>query len=229
MQIKKMPITKPAFTLAEVLIALVIIGIIATITVHTLYVHYAKKSTIVQLQKAYVEIQNALRYSELQHGSMSSWNFSNATNNFYEKGYLTNNIDVIHYCDETDASDTCWATTYTLQNTIAFKNNGKGYHRFITKSGYSVLYWISASGTNGHVIIDIDGPKGQNKYGKDVFRFGMYFRNNSIIPGVYPFNLYTPDTTRESITNNCNKTTTGMTCSALLVYDGWKFSNDYPW
>lgn len=52
---------KFAFTLAEVLIALVIIGVVAAITVPVLFENYKKQETISRLKKAYSVISNGLR------------------------------------------------------------------------------------------------------------------------------------------------------------------------
>ena len=47
---------KKAFTLAEVLITLGIIGIVAAMTLPTLIGKYQKKQTVTQLKKSYTEI-----------------------------------------------------------------------------------------------------------------------------------------------------------------------------
>ena len=47
---------KKAFTLAEVLITLGIIGIVAAMTLPTLIGKYQKKQTVTQLKKAYRDI-----------------------------------------------------------------------------------------------------------------------------------------------------------------------------
>ena len=51
---------KKAFTLAEVLITLTIIGVIAAITIPNLMQKYTKHQYVVGLKKAYSELSNAI-------------------------------------------------------------------------------------------------------------------------------------------------------------------------
>ena len=52
------------FTLAEVLITLGIIGVVAAMTMPILYTNIQKKTTVAKLQKAYSEIANAAKLAE---------------------------------------------------------------------------------------------------------------------------------------------------------------------
>lgn len=63
------------FTLAEVLITLGIIGVVAAITIPSLISNYQKKSTVTQLKKTYATISNAIRLSEDENGELSGWEF----------------------------------------------------------------------------------------------------------------------------------------------------------
>ena len=51
---------KKGFTLAEVLITLGIIGVVAALTMPTLMSNYRKHQTVTQLKKAYSEISQAI-------------------------------------------------------------------------------------------------------------------------------------------------------------------------
>ena len=55
---------KKGFTLAEVLITLGIIGVVAAVTIPALVTTYQKRATESQLKKAYSTLVNALRMSE---------------------------------------------------------------------------------------------------------------------------------------------------------------------
>ena len=48
------------FTLAEVLITLGIIGVVAALTIPTLVANYQKKVTVTKVKKVYVTLNNAL-------------------------------------------------------------------------------------------------------------------------------------------------------------------------
>lgn len=84
---------KKAFTLAEVLITLGIIGIVAAMTLPTLIGKYQKKQTVTQLKKAYTEISQLLKMSELDNGSMEYWDYTMSGQDFYNlyiKPYIKN-------------------------------------------------------------------------------------------------------------------------------------------
>ena len=56
-----------AFTLAEVLITLGIIGVVASLTLPSIVAHYKEKVLVTQVQKAYSEMQNALKMYSAQN------------------------------------------------------------------------------------------------------------------------------------------------------------------
>ena len=59
---------KAAFTLAEVLITLGIIGIVAAMTIPTLISNYQEKQTVSKLQKVYATLKNALEMAKVDNG-----------------------------------------------------------------------------------------------------------------------------------------------------------------
>ena len=64
---------KKAFTLAEVLITLTIIGVIAAITIPTLMKNYQNHANYAALKKTYSIIQNAYKLVENEYGRYSDW------------------------------------------------------------------------------------------------------------------------------------------------------------
>lgn len=80
------------FTLAEVLITIGIIGIVAAMTLPSLITNYQKKQTVTQLKKVYSIMSQALQRAELDYGNFEHWNFSQTGtefNNKYIKPYYT--------------------------------------------------------------------------------------------------------------------------------------------
>ncbi|MBP3925383.1 type II secretion system protein, partial [bacterium] len=67
--------TKVAFTLAEVLITLGIIGIVAAMTLPTLIAKYEKKQTAVRLKQTYAQLQQAIQMSVAENGDIAEWNW----------------------------------------------------------------------------------------------------------------------------------------------------------
>ena len=76
--------TQKAFTLAEILITLGIISVIAALTISNVIQDYQKKQTVVQLRKVYNDINNAVKLSEVDNGPMSQWDYVQTTCSNYE-------------------------------------------------------------------------------------------------------------------------------------------------
>ena len=85
--------------------------------------------------------------------------------------------------------------------------------------------------------VDINGPKSPNVLGKDVFLFVYPIGYNAKLYfwGAENPKFYTSegrvdylDVSRDDILESCNKAE-GISCGALIQYDGWKISDDYPW
>lgn len=64
---------KNCFTLAEILITLGIIGVVAVLTLPALMVHYKQTEIETGLKKAYSTISNAIEFSKLDNGPMEGW------------------------------------------------------------------------------------------------------------------------------------------------------------
>ena len=64
---------KSAFTLAEVLITLGIIGVVAALTIPSLIQKYEEKQTVSQVKKAYSEISQAYMSAVQGEGTPDNW------------------------------------------------------------------------------------------------------------------------------------------------------------
>ena len=87
---------KAGFTLAEVLITLGIIGVVAAMTIPTLMTAYQKKQIVTRLKRAYSIVQQSIRLSEDENGEVESWNTKLNGEQFF-KTYLANHIKYLKY------------------------------------------------------------------------------------------------------------------------------------
>lgn len=72
------------------------------------------------------------------------------------------------------------------------------------------------------VFVDINGVKGPNRFGRDIFLMQIDFDKNVIVP----YGISSSDT---KINQNCSKSGDGIACFAKIVKDGWQIKDDYPW
>ena len=252
-------IIKKGFTLAEVLITLGVIGVVAAVTMPTLIQNYQKKQTVTQLKKAYSELSQAISMAQKDLGLMEDWDFANfptaadRAQSFYDN-VLKPNLKIAQYC--APSSGDCWTDdSFTLigNKYTTLINGTSGSNSFITASGYSVFYWLHGVGTGGWFFIDLNGPKKPNILGKDIFVFKLNSTRASYKApkvGLIPSDMYrldeetnmlVPNSRDDIITGNystatgsgsCSKTgirNQGLTCAALIMVDGWEIKDDYPW
>ncbi len=66
--------------------------------------------------------------------------------------------------------------------------------------------------------VDINGAKGPNKVGHDIFTFHRF--EGGIQPDMF-------NSSAETINSYCARNSSGDSCLAKLMRDGWQFNNDY--
>ena len=221
-----------AFTLAEVLITIGIIGIVAALTILSLITNYKKVRTVTILKESYSIMQQAIKLSQDDNGDIDGWDKGLNGSEFFHK-YFANYLK--------------WQKEYTLSeiNAIAphyFLNGGlytggfyaSGSSHFVLINGSSV----SIKNTNSEMMLAIDtnGISKPNRIGIDTFIFaftpeyGLQPWGDKASTKGEQFGNYD----RKKILGtdhfaSCNKTKEGKWCTALIIQDGWKISNDYPW
>ena len=209
-----------SFTLAEVLITLVVIGIIAAITVPVVMANHKKTETAAKLKKFYSTFSNAVRLAETEHGIPSyEWDFTNESYTAFFETYLQKYF------------------TYTSAGLISGEEfqagNPRGLYTVYLNDGTIIGFDGNASSIDNSVpaaidvYVDINGEKNPNILGRDIFHF--YINNSGKIKNhnVEPFSsVYCYECTREEVISDCK--TTGYSCSQLIQMDGWEIKDDYP-
>ncbi len=229
---------RTAFTLAEVLITIGIVGVVASLTMPSLIANYQKQQVVTQLKREYNVISNALRAAQADYGDYEEWELGQAgtiqSASDFADNYLLPYLSVLKKCG-TETSGEC-TYEYTALNGSSGRSLAK-YSRFILNDG--AMIFVSTSSTSVfpkliYINIDINGNKKPNKMGKDLFVFATTLETTQDIykpTGRLTANGQTQ--TRETIKNNgivgCSQNARGEFCSALIIKDGWTIAKDYPW
>lgn len=185
-----------AFTLAEVLITLGIIGIVAAMTIPTLMQSSQYSEYVAGVKKSLSVLSQAVSQYELDNGCVGDLSQCNdfsiadaATQWNALKPYLRLNQD----CGTTSG---CFPTTKYVPlfgppgvndlNTITYANG-------ILSDGtiIGLVPGLCVSNPNGYcaaIYIDVNGSKAPNKIGRDLFKFDVL--GNKVVP-TEPTSLYT--------------------------------------
>lgn len=218
-----------AFTLAEVLITLGIIGVVAALTMPALIANHKKQTAITQLKKAYSEMSQAVKFSEIDNSETRSWNYKLTAKEFYDtylKNYLKSTKE-IKYGD--------YKVTYKNYNNTtcseSWCRDANGYYIMLA-NGTIIGVCNYIHGSDPHyksITIDINGKKGPNKTGIDYFIYTI--QEKGFVPygtGYYEGgeNAFGINPDRNKITassgRGCSSTATGVFCSALILHDNWQ-------
>ena len=233
---------RAAFTLAEVLITLGIIGVVAAMTMPSLIQNYQKKQTVVQLKKVYNVIANALQFAKSEHGDTELWEIGTDNNiqasSDFASEYLIPYLNVIKTCG-TDTSGGCAYELKTLSD-ADFTSLLTNSTRFILNDGTLVFVSTSVNPPEStfpkliNIDVDINGFKKPNKMGRDYFRFAVALETTQdMYKPTGRLNASGQSQTRETITGSdtsaCSKGKRGDYCAALIMHDNWEITKDYPW
>lgn len=226
-----------AFTLAEVLITLGIIGVVASLTLPVLVANYKKQVTVTQLKKAYTEISQAVKLSELQNGDTSDWDFTLSGTDFYYKYLQT------YFIKNKELQNREFKKEYTVNNLNGTKCTSEVWCTkqdsfYIYLSNGSIMGIMTHDGQSKYksVTIDINGFKKPNQLGKDFFVFSIIspdglvpygYKDGGINGGKY--DTLDRNKLKSTAEYACNAKSKGIWCSALIMADGWEIKDDYPW
>jgi prepilin-type N-terminal cleavage/methylation domain-containing protein len=238
--------TKAAFTLAEVLITLGIIGIVAAITIPSLIASYQKTVAVNRLKSVYTELIQAIKLSEADNGPIAGWD--RTTGNLYLARVFFNTY-LAPYLKIATVED------FDYPNKIYKRLNGElesshillweGSKIYTLLDGTQLFIGPTTANSNLNIGVDINGAAKPNVIGKDYFIFSVPTLENQSFAKVVPFGAYEKgcddpfgEYTRENVMSSktpkgynykCNKGGRGFFCAALIMIDGWKISKDYPW
>ena len=213
-------IRRCAFTLAEVLITLGIIGIVAAMTMPSLIYNHNKKVVEARLQKVHSVMNQAISMAELNYGPRDTWFINNS-------GY--------------DAKKS-WCEKYLIPYLKVVKsgkydNSNKFYMTFVDGSSLmtaenNFFDWLFFPG-------NIDNCAGNKTDNYGVCFFPFRYRPVKIPSGDYDawnFETYaaswngSTDALKTDSNYGCySGSKYHGYCTRLIQVNGWKFPKDYPY
>lgn len=158
-----------AFTLAEVLITLAVIGVVAALTMPIVIGKYQKKVLVTQLKKEYTLINNVVRRIYVDDNCET---FSCA---FQKDGadYMVPKLKKymnIYDVDETSGDLKDFVKAINSNENIVVYNGFTVYGFSFRLNDGSRWYYNGSYGKGGIITVDVNGDKNPNKVGRDFFQ-----------------------------------------------------------
>ena len=233
---------KKGFTLAEVLITLAIIGVVAALTIPVVVHKYQQKQFYTAFMKSYNTLTNAFDMSVADNGEPNAWSYNNSENEYFQK-YLGDYLKVAAVCKGNPSA--CGASAGLKGGLLNIKSSDilsdleeagfNDYYAGINRE-YSLLLqdgsllMISFAGDYSRpdeidITLDTNGVKGPNIMGRDmhIFEIRGVSGTYSIAPfGVIEGFTLSNLTSGEDMDENCSTSTesVGLACGARMLLEG---------
>lgn len=199
------------FTLAEVLITLGIIGVVAAMTMPTLVTNYKLKEYSVRLKRFYSTMQNAIALSEIDNEPAEYWDYPSGKPKSAEEFWNKYFAPYFKTVTRTEIGGD-WFYVYFQDGSHMRMHSG---------SALDIIYAIGDS--------DKEDDMGIRTFYflmyKDTGKFTAYNWTGDIIEDEEKITKDMED--RENLKKLCNETRRNH-CSQLLFLDNWEFKDDYP-
>ncbi|MDR1326924.1 MAG: prepilin-type N-terminal cleavage/methylation domain-containing protein [Heliobacteriaceae bacterium] len=211
------------FTLAEVLITLGIIGVVAALTMPALIAEHKKKVFITKSRYMYSLLSQATVSVIAEHGDISGWDFG-ATGGVGPTPELTRNFVYKYYAPYINY------VKDGIKNGVYYMELKNGIHL-----AWQLDWQSGANATNVYMVPSFDGTV------EDLLGPHRDYSHKDIVLTIghgmpLRFFSWVNMNDRAGMINEsnygCNKTqpvNRRLHCGALLQYDGWEIKNDYPW
>ena len=187
-----------AFTLAEVLITLVIIGVIAALTIPNLMQKYQEEALKTAYKKTLTLLNNAYRITNAQNGPFECQRMANGQTKTQDckalfDSLFLNTLKPIKVCTNKAIQNGCLPDGGYKSAPVAAQESGMFETQEDSNAHYNTCNLVSKNFlensaravilndgqivlfVNNHyaMFIDINGKKGPNKWGYDVFEFDI--------------------------------------------------------
>ena len=155
-----------AFTLAETLIVMGIIGVVAALTLPNLNSSTGDKEKVAKVKKIYSNLNDALGRAVAVYGPISEWTQNDTSSDAKSKRVadrLTEFMKISKDCGKSDGCFVEWGKAFDGEERLFVR---PGIYSYILADGSAI------SISERYIEVDIDGQnKGPNRIGYDIFVF----------------------------------------------------------
>jgi prepilin-type N-terminal cleavage/methylation domain-containing protein len=218
-----LPSKKLAFTLAEVLVTLGIVGVVSALTIPSLVKNHQRQVYVTQLKKVVSELSQAAEKSINDNNAVSlvETKYGGSNNNIEPvRNFFLDNFKITNDCGENLTP--CFADRYTNMNGNEVEVDSGPYAVFSLANGASIdvydIYMTSREDFGYyHLRVDINGAQGPNIAGRDLF--DMYLYSDGKVAETHDLNNSRDE---EFYLEYCKNSDYGGSCLTKIMHDGWK-------
>jgi len=187
--ISKSRISK-GFTLAEVLLVITIIGVIASLTIPDLITNIIDQQYAAKLKKTFSVLSNATIQVKEDNGGTLVGLPVIGWSNYSLISYYYTYLNIIKQCTHPNTKGNCWHKDYEyyLYDGTPTTTPISPIGVILADGAFVIFRDVSTTCTNGNmqsstcdfVEVDVNGFKSPNTYGKDIFSF--FILKDRIVP-----------------------------------------------
>ena len=191
---------KKGFTLAEVLIVIGIIGVVAALTLPNLNHATGDKEKVTKVKKIYSALTEAVDRAQVIYGDFDTWGNGLSTNAEKDERFAKRVTEFMKVSKDCGLEAGCFSnalllnpdgTEYSDMPYLSSLQNLKQY-MVILSDGIS-LRFSYADNYISTIGVDIDGPnRGKNQIGNDIFDFTINTSENELSEHGAPINQLIP-------------------------------------
>ena len=226
---------KRGFTLAEVLITLGIIGVVAAMTIPTLMSTFAKQRTETQLKAFYSRINQTIKMSIADNGDPDGWVEEKAYSYDEQVEFLKQYI--FPYMKNLGYKE----CTISQIGVCIYLMDGGAMWFSVDRNGGDIEYYVNQKDTDliyqdRKTVVNLPRKKFQFQLAKATGKAlgdGKIDSTRTSTDFVTPY-VFMWDGTEEGLTKNgtwaCVKGCTNCGyCTKMIQLNGWKIPKNYPW
>lgn len=227
---------KNAFTLAEVLVTIGILGVVAAMTMPTLIGKQRNKALEAQFKKAHslvAQVITQMSSENIDIAKIYCYNYRDRDERVFIKDFAKY-VKVVksEYGSTADLTKLGYENSKFYQSAPGhelFKADSHDNGAIILSNGMMVASsgcWWTDGGVGLDFVVDTNGTKGPNKFGYDLFYFQLD-KNNKLHPDAGDYLFATTDDQKLACCNFKSANTckvpqdTGVSCAQYALTDTW--------
>ena len=211
------------FTLAEVLITIGVIGVVAAMTIPTLIQSYRNRIVETRLQKVYSIMNQAIQRAEADYGAKELWDYADP--DFWDK-YFAPYIKVLK--TETVENGSTYNIIYFPDGSIiAKKIDGSEYFYYPNGKNFNIKSLNETKKINTGITLFTFRFNPTTEFTNKVNEKNPHYRKG-FMPYAYHWNGTVADLKEGFYPCKENGNRTPNFCTMYIMQNGWKIPKDYP-